>query len=241
MVDTPLHRAIIENQPIGKHLTQYDPQCNNSDGFSALALAKYLGRKEWLKLLLPHSETLEQYYTQTVHYTFCSHLLFSSYESLLSAARKSPIQSEWKELGVQYSNEIFQGIVLDAEVRFINDQAGYGLFSKKKYNKGAYIGEYVGLVGEYSPYLRINNYLYQYPVPDSIGRPLSIDGESISNHVRFINHSAEPNCTMQYALFDAIPHAILIANCTILPGEQFTYNYGESFWLIRGKNKIISF
>jgi len=237
----PLHTALINNLPLSDSLLKYDPLEKNGDGFTALSLAKYLGRTTWTKALLGYPSSLADYYTQQHSYIFTPHLLFSSYDDLVRAKQQTPEKIEWIEFGEQFDKEIFEGSVLDAEIRHINNEAGFGLFSKKKYQIDSFIGEYVGLVGEHTSYLKLKNYLYKYPVPDSIGRPLSIDAENHSNHVRFINHSFTPNCIMVYAITDGIPHAILMTTKEISPGEQFTYNYGESFWNIRNKSDIIKF
>jgi len=49
----------------------------------------------------------------------------------------------------------------------------------------------------------LNNYCYEYPVPDSIGRSFVIDATQ-GNLTRFINHSYEPNLKPKYAFLKGV-------------------------------------
>jgi SET domain-containing protein len=100
--------------------------------------------------------------------------------------------------------------------------------------KGIYIGEYTGVVREnrrvyFAP---LNNYCYEYPVPDGIGKNYVIDATK-GNFTRFINHSYEPNLKPVYAFLDGFYHLIFLSLRVIQKGEQLCYDYGRHYWVIR--------
>ena len=101
--------------------------------------------------------------------------------------------------------------------------------------KGQFLGEYTGIVRKNDRrYVEpLNNYCYEYPVPDSIGRSHVIDATQ-GNFARFINHSSKPNLKPEYAFFDGFFHLIFITNRAIKLGEPLSYNYGSTYWYLRG-------
>lgn len=44
------------------------------------------------------------------------------------------------------------------------------------------------------------------------------------------NHK-NPNCTVRNVIVNGRPHLCLFASKEILPGEEITYDYGDSSWL----------
>ena len=96
------------------------------------------------------------------------------------------------------------------------------------------MGEYTGIVREnvriyFAP---LNNYCYEYPVPDALGRSFVIDATR-GNFTRFINHSRAPNLKPVYAFFDGFYHLIFLSLKEIQKGEQLSYDYGRNYWLLR--------
>jgi SET domain-containing protein len=52
---------------------------------------------------------------------------------------------------------------------------------------------------------------------------------------RFINHSSNPNLTPIHAYWEGFYHLIFLSLRAIHPGEQLTFDYGETYWYIREK------
>lgn len=145
------------------------------------------------------------------------------------------ISLEELELGQRFRKEIEAGAICKVTVRLINDKVGHGLFADEDLPAGAYVGEYTGIVRTNEPRIeKMNNYNYEYPVPDSIGRHFVIDATN-GCETRFINHSYKPTLTPHYAFFDGFYHAIFLAEKDIPKGTQLTYDYGNSYWYIRAR------
>ncbi len=117
---------------------------------------------------------------------------------------------------------------------------GYGLFAEEEIPESFFVGEYTGIVRENNRryFEPLNNYCYEYPIPDSIGRSFVIDATH-GNLTRFINHSFQPNLKAGYAFLDGFYHCIFIAIRSIAKGSQLTYNYGQTYWYIRTPPKDI--
>lgn len=138
------------------------------------------------------------------------------------------------ELGKRWAREIEDGIIAKSEVVWISDQVGHGLFTTHRIPAGAFVGEYTGIVRENNRrYLEpLNDYCYEYPILDAIGRSFVIDATQ-GNLMRFINHSERPNLRPRYAFIDGAYHCIFLAIEEIAPGTQLSYDYGRSYWYLR--------
>ncbi len=138
-------------------------------------------------------------------------------------------------LGKKYRKKIESAYLPSVSVRWVNDQVGHGLFAEEKIQKGAFVGEYTGIVrrNDRLYFEPINNYCYEYPVPDSIGRSYVTDATS-GNLIRFVNHSSRPNLKPFHAFFDGYYHTILLSINEIKVGEQLSYDYGGKYWYVRG-------
>lgn len=144
------------------------------------------------------------------------------------------ISQEALDRGEKYRGKIEGRLYPKTSVRFISDEVGHGVFAEEAIQKGAFVGEYVGVVREniriyFAP---LNNYCYEYPVPDSIGRSYVIDATK-GNFTRFINHSFSPNLEPVYAFYDGFYHLIFLSLKEIKKGEQLLYNYGRNYWMLR--------
>ena len=119
--------------------------------------------------------------------------------------------------------------------KFINDTVGEGLFTEEKIESGQYIDKYTGLLRRNNRRYGypMNNYCYQYPVPDKNDINFVIDGTS-GNLTRYINHSNHPNIKPHYAFYEGYYHVLFFALETISPGTQLTFNYGKTYWYTRG-------
>ena len=150
----------------------------------------------------------------------------------LEKAEQNNVSSQALKLGMDHKDKILKGFIWPSSIRFIGERVEYGLFAEKDIVEGDYIGEYVGVVRE-NDRRDLNNYLYEYPVPDYIGRSHVIDASS-GGFSRFINHSFNPNLKPLYAFFDGFYHLIFIAIKPVKKGEQLFYDYGKNYWYLRG-------
>lgn len=152
-------------------------------------------------------------------------------ELVLSTSAPS---SDEISLGNVHQKAISTGYMPDCLVKKVSENAGHGLFANEKIKKGSFVGEYTGLICKNDNYLKMGNYLFRYPVKEESGRYLSIDAEPYGNLTRFINHSFEPNLDHHYAFSSNLFHLIFIANRDIEIDEQLFFNYGHSYWYLRG-------
>ncbi|HEX2579429.1 MAG TPA: SET domain-containing protein-lysine N-methyltransferase [Rhabdochlamydiaceae bacterium] len=140
------------------------------------------------------------------------------------------------ELGRKYINKITSAYIPKVSVRWISGKVGYGLFAEEPIAAGSYVGEYTGIVrkNDRRYFEPLNNYCYEYPVDDEIGRSLVIDATQ-GNLTRFINHRSNPNLQPVHVFYDGYYHLIFIALRSIELGEELSYDYGESYWYLRDK------
>ena len=153
----------------------------------------------------------------------------------LAKLKSNEVSLKSQQLGKKFSEQIESGYLPKVSVRWIHDQVGYGLFAEENLAKGAYAGEYTGIVRENNRryFEPLNNYCYEYPVPDDIGRSFVIDATQ-GNLTRFINHSFTPNLQPIHVFYDGFYHLIFLTLQKIKKGQQLSYNYGQSYWYVRG-------
>lgn len=144
------------------------------------------------------------------------------------------------EFGKKYREMIALDFCPEVSVRLINERVGHGVYAENRLEADQYIGEYTGIVRENEIYfVPMNNYCYEYPVPDRIGRSFVIDATK-GNFTRFINHSARPNLKPVYAFVDGFYHVVFISLRVIEKGEHLSYDYGSRYWYIRSAPEEIS-
>ncbi len=155
----------------------------------------------------------------------------------LAELEHNAIRAESLELGNKLKPIIESGYIPEVSIHWINESVGHGLFLEEDLECGSYVGEYTGIVRKndlrryFTP---LNNYLYEYPVPDSIGRSFVIDATQ-GNLTRFINHSEKPNLKPIHVFYDGYFHLIFLTLCPIQKGTQLCYQYGQTYWHIREK------
>lgn len=149
--------------------------------------------------------------------------------------KNNEVSSEALELGSRFISQIEQSYIPHVTVRWINDAVEYGLFAEEPLLEGGYAGEYTGIVRRNDRrYLEpMNNYCYEYPVPDEIGRSFVIDATQ-GHLTRFMNHSFSPNLKPVHVFYQGFYHLIFLALKPVQKGEQLTYNYGQTYWYLRG-------
>jgi len=149
--------------------------------------------------------------------------------------KNNEVSLESQELGVQFIEKIEASYLPHVSVRKINELIGYGLFAEENLEANSYVGEYTGIIRKNDRRYAepLNDYCYEYPVPDDIGRSFVIDGTQ-GNLTRFINHSFDPNIKPALAFYDYFYHVIFLTLRKIKKGEQLFFNYGNNYWYIRG-------
>jgi hypothetical protein len=144
------------------------------------------------------------------------------------------VSLESLELGKKFIEKIETAYIPQVSVRWVSDLVGYGLFAEEEIAARSYVGEYTGIVRRNNRryFEPLNNYCYEYPVEDEIGRSFVIDATQ-GNLTRFINHSSSPNLKPIHVFYEGYYHLIFIALRLIQKGEQLSYDYGESYWYLR--------
>lgn len=149
--------------------------------------------------------------------------------------QSNQVSPQAQELGNKFIEKINAAYIPQVSVRWISDKVGYGLFAEEEISEGSYVGEYTGIVrkNDRRYFEPLNNYCYEYPVDDEIGRSFVIDATQ-GNLTRFINHSSKPNLKPIHIFYEGYYHLIFIALCQIQKSEELSYDYGESYWNLRG-------
>ena len=105
--------------------------------------------------------------------------------------------------------------------------AGKGLFSKVRINKGDTIGHYTGIVvsdeeAEQEPHVDSHYIVW-------VCKDCNIVGEGPkASHTRYINHHTSPNS--QFVVSTRWKKARIEATRTIQPGQEVFVDYGEEYW-----------
>ncbi len=152
---------------------------------------------------------------------------------ILERLAQTPPSPEMVRLGKKFCRKIAAGYTPPGEVRFVSKKSGFGFFAGSPIPKGAFAGEYLGVVAKNDGHSDSNGYLYSYPVLDEIGRNYVIDARDKSNICRFYNHSFRPNLKPMKAFSKGLYHIIFVAIRPIKQGEQLCYNYGQAYWYTR--------
>ena len=176
---------------------------------------------------------------QALRFKFLLHNVFEEKDDVLARGLASTPTDEAIQLGTQFVDKIEAAYISDVSIRRVSDEVGYGLFAEEVIESGSYVGEYTGIVrkNDVRRYLEpLNNYCYEYPVPDSLGRSFVIDATQ-GNLTRFINHSFTPNLRPVHVYHGGFYHLIFLAIKRIELGNQLFYDYGKNYWYLRGVPK----
>lgn len=148
--------------------------------------------------------------------------------------KRGEVSAKALELGEKYIDKILSGYMPIVSVRWVGEKVGYGLFAEEEIASGDYVGEYTGIVhrNDRRYFEPINDYYFEYPVPDDIGRSFVINALQ-GNLTRFINHCSQPNLKPVHVFYEGYYHLIFLAKRSIAKGEQLHYDYGSSYWYVR--------
>lgn len=265
MADDPyfcaLHHAVIEDDlDLVKELAR-DPllrRVRNAAGFTPLELARYLGHQQCVALLSANKKRLvhaflkeepclfkltEEQFQRRLGATYCSQLLFESYDALLKVQENCPwlikntfLGNDSHELACKFQFQIDDGYVAPVSIRWIDEILGYGVFADIDLPAGSFVGEFTGVVRQLSrTHPDHNEYCFHYPTRFFSWHYYVVDAQYIGNEMRFVNHSDQPNLQPYSACSHALLHTIFLTNSDISAGTQLTYNYGRDFWRRRPK------
>ncbi|KAI3354579.1 hypothetical protein L3Q82_019084, partial [Scortum barcoo] len=137
------------------------------------------------------------------------------------------------------------------DIRYINAFKGCGIFTSIPFEKGVFLLEYRGeLISKqecerrqrlYHASLKVFMFEFRFN-----GKLWCVDAAKEDGSLgRIVNDDhINPNAKMKYLTVEGKPHLCLFrttfATRDISPGEEITYNYGESDWPWRCKDIIIS-
>ena len=154
----------------------------------------------------------------------------------LAKLKNNQVSPESQALGEKFIPQIEASHLPNVSIRWIDDRIGYGLFAQEDLPTNTYAGEYTGTVRENNRryFEPLNNYLYEYPVPDEIGRSFVIDATA-GHLTRFINHSFKPNLKPYHVFHDGFYHLVFVTLRNISKGEELSYDYGQNYWLLRDR------
>ncbi|XP_042289756.1 N-lysine methyltransferase KMT5A-A-like isoform X3 [Thunnus maccoyii] len=120
-------------------------------------------------------------------------------------------------------------------IKYINSFKGRGVFSCRHFQKGDFLIEYrLEIKQEHENRLRLYHdalkvFMFEFLYN---GKKLCIDAAREDDSLgRLVNDDhVSPNSRMRIITVDRKPHLCLFAIKDIRPGEEITYNYGDSDW-----------
>jgi len=258
----PLHLAVIqENLPLVKLLACQRDRIDNY-GFTAEDIANFLGKKQCLRLLSrgeergekevkivwPNHSVLQRYSPEElgekIGISWCSHLLFPSYRSLVAAVRRFPLLMrvrwlfpECYQLEEEDCKALMEGAVADVTIVWVDERWGFGLVSNRDLQEGDWVGAYTGMVRPIPLWHPDpNGYCLRYPTWWIEMRTYVIDSQKYGNATRFVNHSENPNLAFSCLVYKRLLHFVLRAARFIPRGTMLTMDYGSDYWRRRRLN-----
>lgn len=258
----PLIDAIINNDAhlLAKLMAKGElAYAKDTNGFSALELAQFLGHYECQRLLeaTPARNFLVQKkgesrptrisqdeFEQFFNITYRPSLYFDSYSSLQNIVKSCPyilrsryLASDNYAWSERYLPNVLQRRDPHISIRWINDTIGYGAFAEDNINMGEFIGEYTGLVRRLlRRHADPNAFCFHYPTCLWSIRYAVIDALRDGNLMRFVNHgnitNIQPLCLVDRGLL----HLIFVASKNISQGSELLFDYGRDFWRKRLKH-----
>jgi uncharacterized protein len=262
--ETALHIAVLYNDH--KRILQLREdeellQEKNSLGFTALEIARLLGKTKCIEILQPepkktikiaqkgenlYSEYSLEQFEQFFKIKLLQRQLFKDYAFLKEVIKQCPWVLKWspsgeanRSLGKRYQEELSQAHTPDMTIRWIHEDISYGVYTNDALEAGDYIGEYTGSVRELDPLSPDHNsYCLQYPTSNWSKRILMVDAQKGGNILRFINHSDEPNLSPVCLLDRGLLHLVFLAGSSISKGSHLTVDYGKDYWLKREKHPL---
>lgn len=263
---TPLHQAVLDNDIVKLADAAFMDKWRvvpDSLGFTALEIARLLGKYEAVKLLggtLPGLFRLQpngmkepvelslEGFEMALGFHYRPFLTFRSYDLLKDVVHQCPyilrcssIASENYEWAKKFALEIGEGKTASIYIKWIDATLGYGAFAEEDIAEGSFVGEYTGVVRRlYRKHPDQNPYCFHYPTKLWSMKTYTVDSMREGNLIRFFNHSNKPNLLPFCAVDRGLLHLVFVAACDISKGEQLTFDYGEDYWMRRKQVRIHS-
>ena len=251
---TILHLAVLSNRPdLVESIVDVSPQlkwkrCNL--GWTPTELTQFLPREE-MRPFFQISPVTSSFHTEPnvaicdlerfaalSDLPYLSKPLFESdeiFDDILLQTKKAKAEDEispekiW--MGIYFDKELQKGAHPKVSIRFIDEGVGFGVFAAQKITPCSFVGEYVGVIKERKKKeLNGKIHVMRYTVWEMGRRKFIVDAEKMGNFTRFINHSEEPNLSLQSVYWRGIPRMIFVAIKEIPEGAQLTFDYGTFFW-----------
>ncbi len=251
-----LHYAVQTcDLPLLKELLPYQqPDEKDKLGISAIQWAQWLNRQECLELLGIHNhytlrlkdketgniQTLDTFQCQKqLHFMPSTQLVFPSAKHIFKMIKglKRLHHLHWLEdqchwQGVLYKDQLNKNLSEKIYIQHINKTVGFGVIAAQNFQPGDLIGEYTGEVRHLSMFSSLidTTYTMEYPVPSWPGIRWVTNAGYFGDFTRFINHSHKPNAKIAVAYDGLLLRLLIVAQETINPNTEITYNYGSYYW-----------
>ena len=232
----PLYRYkhIIDDRPDKIKFTQASIRQLDEYGLCMLDVAIFLNKENCLRAFeAPKTKPLvtKEGFTYTEHLIFENEKIFKKAFSRCKRAKDNGwIEQKKLFRGVYFQEDIERKNHPKIEINWIGDDLGYGVFAAEPILEHKFIGEYVGVVRKKPFFTKENYYTMRYPTLFLGRREMMIDGETMGNFTRFINHSAKPNLELESVFISPFTRMIFTAKRKIEPFEQLTFDYGKLYW-----------
>lgn len=249
--DNILHLAVIADLSSLPGELGEDPILlfrRNHYGFTPIEVAQFLKRGKFSKHLSfsspvpfrkrpgvaiesPYDAALENLFFLSNPIFENEHTLYKILSHSQKEKEKDLIPPEKTWMGIYFDKEMQQGAQPFVSIRFIDEEVGFGVFAEQRILSCSFVGEYTGIIQQTTrKNMKDKKYCVHYTVSQMGRNNFIIDAEKMGNFTRFINHSANPNLSLQSVYWRGIPRMIFIALKEIEEGTQFTFDYGTFFW-----------
>ncbi len=147
-------------------------------------------------------------------------------------------QDFFEKTSRSYGRLIKESSMAPVYIRRINDKVGYGVFAGSGLDKGAFIGEYTGVIQKAEEKTGHeleeggfeSDYSWYYLEAIEQAPTLEISGRFEGNELRYVNHGNEPNVDVEHALIDGYWVLFFKAARKIKTNEQLLISYGDAYW-----------
>lgn len=219
---------------------EHDLAFVDQDGYRLAELARQLGAyrclaflhsepsKRLFKVLLPSAHLMQKMdaeeFLRIMGVCYCEDLRFITIEQrkeVMAACSKIDDLQRRKKQDVFFDHY---------SIFWLDSRLGFGLVAQSDCPQGGYIGEYTGMIRQASSLGPcVNDYCVFYPV-SKIKRRYILDARLFGNELRFVNHSRQANLKAIWHIDRSLLRLFFVALRKIHRGEQFTIDYGETFW-----------
>ena len=147
-------------------------------------------------------------------------------------------RDSFEETSRRYAHFNKKSYMAPIYIRKINAKVGYGVFAGAELEKGAFIGEYTGVIQEAEEDAGQelddggfeSDYSWYYLEEIEQAPTLEINGRFEGNELRYVNHGRKPNVEVEHILVDGYWVLFFKAARKIRADEQLLISYGKAYW-----------